>query len=78
METSRRFNDKAKTTTSRLVKFKLSTCVKLNLTFFCKSLEHPKNGKIEEKEDILTPDMHPHNFEADMYLEKLDQDHEKV
>lgn len=37
------------------------------------------NGKTEDKDEIIMQsDMHAHNFEADIVLEKLDQDHEKV
>lgn len=34
-------------------------------------------GRSEER-DEFSNDIHPHNFEADIVLEKLDQDHEKV
>lgn len=34
-------------------------------------------GKTEE-ESTTPSDVHAHNFEADIVLEKLDQDHEKV
>lgn len=37
------------------------------------------NGKTEDSvESIQQSDLHAHNFEADIVLEKLDQDHEKV
>lgn len=39
--------------------------------------QHIMTGKTEE--ELATPsDAHAHNFEADIVLEKLDQDHEKV
>lgn len=36
-----------------------------------------KSFRDAEKEEILETEMN-HNFEADMYLEKLEQDNEKV
>lgn len=38
-------------------------------------LEYPKTLRID---DLENSDIHTHNFEADIVLEKLDQEHEKV
>lgn len=36
-------------------------------------------GRTDDKDEpIAQPEMHAHNFEAEIVLEKLDQDHEKV
>lgn len=36
-----------------------------------------KSYRDAEKDDVIEPEMN-HNFEADMYLEKLEHDNEKV
>lgn len=41
-------------------------------------LDHIKNTRELEKEEVLESELNHHNFEADMYLEKLDQENEKV
>lgn len=40
-------------------------------------IDNMKASREAEKGDILEPEVN-HNFEADMYLEKLEQDNEKV
>lgn len=41
------------------------------------NLDNIKTFREAEKEEILESEVN-HNFEADMYLEKLEQDNEKV
>lgn len=41
------------------------------------SIDNLKTFRDAEKEEILESEMN-HNFEADMYLEKLEHDNEKV
>lgn len=37
------------------------------------------SARNDDKDELITSDMHTtHNFEADIVLEKFDQDHEKV
>lgn len=48
-----------------------------NFPTFILTEQHIMTGKTED--ELVTPsDAHAHHFEADIVLEKLDQDHEKV